>query len=170
MNDETRTPRSLKVAIGVVLILLMLGLILRLRSEWKLQRVRELQQALRDAPPEQRPEKFQQLRDGMQSLSQGDRNRIAADGRQRFEQEMIGYTRLSKSEKDKYLDERIDRTQRSDQNRNFGSGGPRPALSQEERDRRRKERLDQTSPEFRAAMDQFRRDMENRRKQRGLLR
>src|SRR5260221_674022 len=54
MNDENRTPRSLYVAIGVVLLLLMVGLLLRLRSEVKLRHVRELQRALREAPPEQR--------------------------------------------------------------------------------------------------------------------
>ena len=42
------------------------------------------------------------------------------------------------------------------------------AASPEERERRRKERLDRTTPEFRARMDQFRKDMNARRQQRGL--
>jgi hypothetical protein len=52
----------------------------------------------------------------------------------------------------------------------FGAGpnGNRPPMSDEDRDRRRKERLDQTTPEFRALMDQFRKDMAARRAQRGM--
>jgi hypothetical protein len=168
---EISIRRSLYAGIGVVLVLLLVGLFLRLRSELRMRHFRELQQALRNAPPEQRAAKFEELRDTMRSISQRDRERMMADGRKRFEREMIRYTKLSKDEKQKYLDERIDRSQR------FSSpgGGPPPNftggrnrnMSAEERDRRRKERLDQTSPEFRAAMDQFRRDMENRRRQRG---
>jgi predicted RNA-binding protein with RPS1 domain len=41
-------------------------------------------------------------------------------------------------------------------------------MSPEQREQRRKERLDQTTPEFRALMDQFRKDMNQRRQQRGL--
>ncbi len=109
----------------------------------------------------------------MRSIPQRDRERMMADGRKRFEQDMIRYTKLSKDEKQKYLDERIDRSQRfrpqgGAPNPNFGGGPRNNNMSPEERDRRRKERLDQTSPEFRAAMDQFRKDMENRRRQRGI--
>lgn len=169
--NENRTPRSLKVAIGVVLLLVLIGLFLRVRSELKLRHVRNLQQALREAPPEQRSAKFQELRDTMRSLPQRERERMMADGRQRFEAAIIRYTKLSKSEKEKYLDERIDRAERyrresGPPNPNFGIG--RPGTTPEERDRRRKERLDRTTPEVRAAMDQIRRDMENRRRQRGL--
>ena len=38
----------------------------------------------------------------------------------------------------------------------------------EDREKRRKEMLDRTTPEFRALMDQYRHDMEARRQQRGL--
>jgi hypothetical protein len=173
MNDENHTPRSLYVAIGIVMLLLVIGLLLRLRSELKLRHVRELQQALRQAPPEERATKFQELRDSMRSLPQRERDRMMADGRKRFEDEIIRYTKLSQAEKRKYLDDRIDRSERFRQNGgpgrpDFGGGRRNGGLSQEERDRRRKQRLDQTTPEFRSAMDQFRRDMENRRRQRGL--
>jgi len=169
---ETSIRRSLYAGIGVVLVLLLVGLFLRGRSELRMRHARQLQQALREAPPEQRAAKFEELRDTMRSIPQRDRERMMADGRKRFEQEMIRYTKLSKDEKQKYLDQRIDRSQRfrsptsGPANPSFG-GGPRNNMSPEERDRRRKERLDQTSPEFRAAMDQFRKDMENRRRQRG---
>src|SRR5262245_188497 len=171
--NETHVRYSHYAAICVVLLLLLIGIFFRLRAEWRMRHVRELQQALRNTPPEQRPAKFQELRATMQSIPQRDRERMMADGRKRFEQEMIRYSKLSKEEKQKYLDERIDRSQRFRQqngapNPNFGGWPRNNNLSAEERDRRRKQRLDQTSPAFRAAMHQFRKDMEARRHQRGL--
>ena len=47
-----------------------------------------------------------------------------------------------------------------------GPGGNPP--SKEEMDRRRKQALDRSTPEERAQRDQFRRDLDNRRRQRGL--
>jgi hypothetical protein len=105
-----------------------------------------------------------------------------AEGRKRFQQELEKYHRMSPAEKNHYLDERIDqmekmRQQMAQRNRSgtggpatfgAGPGGPGFGGSAEDRERRRKERLDQTTPEFRALMDQFRKDMNARRQQRGL--
>jgi len=125
----------------------------------------------------------------MAKLSPTQRDSLAADGRQRFQQELERYARMSPAEKSRYLDQRIDETEKMRQQlaqRNPNGGGPGaagafgagpggpgggrggPSLSSEDRDRRRRERLDQTTPEFRALMDQFRKDMANRRQQRGL--
>ena len=54
--------------------------------------------------------------------------------------------------------------------RGGGQGGPggRAATSAEEIEKRRKQYLDRTSPEERAQRDQFRKEMDSRRKQRGL--
>jgi hypothetical protein len=49
-----------------------------------------------------------------------------------------------------------------------GGSGRGPGRSPEEGEKRRKQRLDNTSPEERAQRDQFRRDMNLRRQQRGL--
>ena len=49
-----------------------------------------------------------------------------------------------------------------------GGAGGRGAPSAEEMQKRRKQYLDRTSPEERAKRDQFRKDMDTRRKQRGL--
>lgn len=48
-----------------------------------------------------------------------------------------------------------------------GGSGSQP-ISAEDREKRRKERLDKSTPEFRAMMDNYRTDLEARRKQRGL--
>jgi hypothetical protein len=59
----------------------------------------------------------------------------------------------------------------------FGPGGPRGGpgggrdgrpRTPEERERRRQQRLDRTTPELRALTDLHRKDLEARRKQRGL--
>ncbi len=61
----------------------------------------------------------------------------------------------------------------------FGARDPQPggdgpggrgqrSSTPEEREKRRKERLDKTTPEFRALRDMYRKDLEARRKQRGL--
>src|SRR5205814_2308924 len=105
-----------------------------------------------------------------------------AEGRKRFEADLKRYSQMSAAEKTRYLDERIDqmekmRQQFAQRNPNVtGQGpaggpgaGPRGGanLSAEERDKRRRERLNETTPEFRALMDNFRKDMASRRQQRG---
>lgn len=149
-------------------------------------RVQALQRELADSgqtlSPEQRQEKFRQLRTEMQKLSPQQREQLAADGRRRGQEEVARYFTLSPAEKQKHLDRQMDREEemrRRGQNRSGpqaggppqgGSGGPGGSNPQtpEDRERRRQQRLDSSTPEFRAQMDQFRRDMELRRKQRGL--
>src|SRR5205085_12338428 len=93
------------------------------------------------------------------------------------------YSQMSAAEKTRYLDERIDQMEKMRQQfaqRNPNAAGQTPTggagqgprnganLSAEERDKRRKERLNDTTPEFRALMDNFRKDMASRRQQRGM--
>jgi hypothetical protein len=117
----------------------------------------------------------------MQQLSPAQREALAAEGRKRFEAELKRYSQMSAADKNRYLDERIDQMEKMRQQfgqrppggqGTFGTNGPAPGggqnLSPEEREKRRKERLNQTTPEFRALMDNFRKDMANRRQQRGL--
>ena len=117
---------------------------------------------------------------------------LAAEGQQRFQQELERYHKMSQAEKVRHLDERIN--QQEEMRRRFaqqnpqgggqrpggggpgtfasGQGGPGGRSGQpttpEEREKRRKERIDRTTPEFRALMDQYRKDMNARRQQRGL--
>jgi hypothetical protein len=114
---------------------------------------------------------------------------------------MDRYFALAPAEKIRYLDERINRSekmrkewqQKGAATRGAGakggspgglpggpgggfaagagqSGGPgqRTPPTAEEREKRRKEHLDRTTPEERAQRDRFRKDMADRRKQRGL--
>jgi hypothetical protein len=167
------------VAAGLVLMALLAWL---LWPNSQLVRVQELQRelAVQGRTPEERRELFGQLRAETEKLSAEDRAKLAAERRQRFEAEIARYSALSAAEKKKLLDEQIDRMEsmRRQNTNNGANAGPPPGAgipnsggqqkTPEQRERRRQERLDQTSPEFRAQMDQYRKDMEQRRQQRGL--
>jgi hypothetical protein len=182
-----------RLSLLLLLLLISYGTYRAVRIDPNLKKVRQLQSQFSSAQakewtPEQRREKGQEMRTAMQQLSPAQREELAADGRKRFEDEMKRYSQMTPSEKNRYLDDRIDqmekmRQQMAQRNPNgpgqrppggqgaVGTGGPGAGgrnLSPEEREKRRKERLNQTSPEFRALMDNFRKDMQNRRQQRGL--
>jgi hypothetical protein len=190
MDKPNRRRRWLRAAI---ILLLVGGVYLgyrAVRGDPNLRKIRALQRELFTAnatklAPEQRSDKFRQLREATQELSPDQRRQLASDGQKRFEDELDRYRKMSPQEKRKYLDERIDRMERARQNttqrapqpsavsaaapgRPGGAPGGWQNLSAEEREHRRKQRLDSTTPEFRAKMDQFMRDLQARRQQRGL--
>jgi curved DNA-binding protein CbpA len=157
----------------------------------ELERVKEIRQELasKDLTPEQRREAFRRLREAMEKLSAEQRRAMAAEGRKRFEEQLKQYAQMSAQEKVRYLDEQIKRSEErrrkqaeAGQGAGGARGGPsstpagangasdpdRPAPSAADRELRRKERLDETTPEFRAGMDQYRKDMAARRAQLGL--
>jgi cell division protein FtsB len=199
MTTPNRKRRWLRLAALLLLLLLGYGSYRAVRPDPNLKKVKQLREDFaahaKEWAPDQRQEKGKQMRDAMAKLSPAQRDAMAAEGRQRFQQELERYAKMSAADKTRYLDERIDQSERMRQQLGRqnavgggprpggggpgsgvlatgpgGSGGPggRPAASPEERERRRKERLDQTTPEFRALMDQFRKDMNARRQQRGL--
>jgi hypothetical protein len=170
MNESNRNQRYVCVAIAVVLLLLLFGLYRRYRADANLRHVRDMQKTL---AANRSPEQFQRLRDAMRALTPEQRRRLFEEGRKRFEKEILDYAKKSREERNRYLDQLIDRSQqfqRPPGNGNaFAAGqGRNRNLSPEEREHRRRERLNMSSPEFRAAMDQFRKDMAARRAQRGL--
>jgi hypothetical protein len=190
MDKPNRTRRWLRAAI---ILLLMGGAYLgyrAVRGDPNLKKVRALQKELFTADAtklaaEQRSDKFRQLREATDKLSPDQRKQLASEGQKRFEDELDRYRKMSPEEKRKYLDERIDRMERARRNaaqratqpssvsaaapvRPGGPPGGWQNLSAEERERRRKQRLDSSTPEFRAKMDQFFRDLQARRQQRGL--
>lgn len=170
MNESNRSQRYVYIAIAVVLLLLLFGLYRRYRADTNLRQVRDMQKAL---AANRSPEQFQRFRDAMRTLTPDQRRRLFEEGRKRFENEILDYAKKSREEKNRYLDQLIDRSrqfQRPPGNVNaFAAGqGRNRNLSPEEREHRRRERLNMSSPEFRAAMDQFRKDMAARRAQRGL--
>lgn len=157
------------------------------RPDPELRKVRDLQAefsspAAREWTPEQRREKGQEMRAAMEKLDEGQRDLLAAERMKREEEELKKYSAMSPADKARHLDERIDRGERMRQQmsqRPQGSAGPRPsgggsrpqnqqASSPEEREKRRKARLDRTTPELRALRDLYSKDMANRRQQRGL--
>jgi hypothetical protein len=199
MHQPMSKRRWLRRSVLLALLLLVAyGSYRLVRPDPNLKKVRRLQSEFASAQakewtPEQRREKFQEMRTAMEQLTPAQRDDLAAERQKRFEDELRRYAQLSPAEKIRHLDEQINRAERMRQqfaqrNANgsgqraasqgpgaFGAGGPRQGgpgrnASPEERERRRKERLNNTSPEFRALLDNFRKDMENRRRQRGLVR
>lgn len=174
--------RRLALASGVVLLLL--GTLLAfwyLRADAQLARVRELQQQLRgdanrNLPPEQRREQWQQLRAEMDTLTPDQRRKLGDERQQAMRERLKQFFAMSKQERAASLDKQIDRREaaRKEQlasgNNPNGAGpgrGGRNMGTPEERELRRKQRLDQTTPEDRAMMAEFRREMQAQRQQRG---
>jgi hypothetical protein len=189
------TPRRRRIgwsalALGLVLLVWLLW------PNRNLARVRALQGELfgdagKALSPEQRQAQFAALREATRNLSSAQRQELAADGMRREQDRLAHYVKMSPQEKRKYLDDQINRQEEmrrrmQQQQANgarpggrgmaFGPGGPggpggrgnRPPPSAEEKEKRRKQMLDRTTPEFRAHTDQYRRDLEARRQQRGL--
>ena len=177
--------RRRKIALGSILLLLLVWLLWPDRT---LAKVRALRGDLADKSisPEEREAKAQQLRSAMQSLTPEQRNQLMADGRRRATEEMERYHALAAADKKKYLDQQIKRMeemrQRMQQQQQAGAAnaGPRPSgagsfgnpqggpQTPEDRERRRQQRLDNTTPRERELRDQFRKDMESRRRELGL--
>jgi len=145
----------------------------------QLVRVHELRAAASDPSltPDQRRQKWDEVRRASAQLSPAERDQLAAEGRRRFESEMARYAAMSPAEKKQYLDQQINREEEL-RRQMQKAGGPPPGppggntprgpQSAEDRERRRQQRLDNSTPQFRAQMDQFRKDMAQRRQQRGL--
>lgn len=187
---QTERKRRWRWALTLLLLLLVsYGSYRLVRTPPELKKVRQLQTEMATAAaknwtPEQRQSKFQEMRTAMEQLSPAQRDVLAAERQQQRQRDLERYAQLTPLEKAKYLDEQIDREQRMRQqftalNAN-GAAAPRPPgpppgssprgsnLSPQDREKRRKEMLDRTTPEYRALRDQFRKDMELRRQQRGL--
>jgi hypothetical protein len=183
---ETNRKRRRRLLLALLLLLcLFYGGYRAFSHDPALDDVHTLRQELAnpELTAEQRREKFRELRAAMEKLTDEQRSEerkaMAAAGRKRFEAEMKRYAQMSRTEKTRYLDEQIDRQEQrrrqAQANQAAGRSGtgpqgnsPRPTQSPEERERRRKQMLDDTTPEFRASMDQYTKDMQARRQQRGL--
>lgn len=144
-------------------------------------------EAGRTLPQDVREKKNQELRSAMQKLSSSQRGELAADFRKRANEQLERYHQLSPAEKKKELDKQIDRmeemrkrmqqqppgtgNQRPGGPGGFGGGGPpgqNRSNTPEDRERRRQQRLDNSTPRERELRDQQRRDLEQRRRERGL--
>jgi hypothetical protein len=145
--------------------------------------------------PEERKARFAEYREQVKHLSADQKWELSAPMREKQKADMDRYFAMSPKEKTKHLDGLIDRSEKMrkerDQKAQQGKGGPPGAIgfgggpgankagapggpgggpprSAEEIEKRRKQFLERTTPEERARTDQFRKDMNDRRRQRGL--
>ena len=191
-----RPPRRGRWLAGLAFLLLV-GLVLGALRPSPVDRVRRLQKELASAdvkalPPDQRKARFDELRTAMKGLSDDQRWELAAPVREKMKAQMDSYFALGPKEKTQYLDEQINRMEhfkkefakKGGGGRPPGGGGPGPGAggppgsrtgptgkgppTGAQADERRKQMLDRTTPEERAQKDAFRKDLEARRKQRGL--
>jgi hypothetical protein len=193
----------------VGLVLGLGGLVWAVRPDPHLSRARALQAELfspqaKTLSPDERKAKFTELRQQVKQLSDDQRWELGAPMREKQKAELDRYFALPPREKVKYLDERIDRSEKMRKefekkaaaNGKAGQGkaggfprggplaasrpasgggplaasktGPRPQRSADEIEQRKKVMLDRTTPDERAKRDVYRKEMNDRRKQRGL--
>jgi hypothetical protein len=147
--------------------------------------------AARNLSPEQRREKFRELREARNALTPAQRRELSKEMQKRRQAEISKYFKMSAAEKARYLDDRIrqmEQRRQARQGRNGGAGGgpgggpggsaaaaggpqrggPPRDRSPSERDSWRQERLDSTTPGERAQFTQFMKDLNARRAQLGL--
>ncbi|MBI3838376.1 MAG: hypothetical protein HY288_10650 [Planctomycetia bacterium] len=169
-----------------------------LRTDPQLAKVQALRAQIdaEDLPREKRRELFGQMREEMEKLSPEVRKSLFADRRKewqkRQQQQMREFFALPKDQQIAMLDKQIDR-----RGRGWGRGGPNggppggggPSANAQGQGgpggfggpgggprggsgldsmQRRKDYLDNTTPEFRAQMTEYRRMMQQRRTQRGV--
>ncbi len=195
-ESPRRRHRWLVAAIALLALLIGVGGYRAVRPRGDLAKVQKLRQELfsqaaRSLSPEERRARAEQLRRESAKLSPDQRAELFAAGQKRMKERLDRYFAMSPRERQQFLDQEIDRMEqmrRERANANAGTGtpaafgtGPRPGgsggrpRSPEEIEHRRKERLDRTTPEQRATMDQmrarmtrFHQDLNQRRAQRGM--
>jgi hypothetical protein len=167
------------------------------RGDSRIKAAQQLQQQLA-APnlgEQQRRELWTQLRQQMEQLPPEAQRELRQAGRQHFQRRMVDrvvqLNALPLAQRNAELDKDIDRMekmraqwqkrrqQQASSGGSAGAGGGKQAssrqdrpswrnMSDQDRNARRKERLDNSTPEFRGAMSEYRRMMQQRRNERGL--
>jgi hypothetical protein len=181
-----RLKRRRKSTAFAFLLLLGLTVWLSLRGDRHLRKIKDLQQELAtntSLTDDQKKQKRDEIRDQMGRLSESEKDQLRAEGMKRFEDDLRTYAKMTPQEKTQYLDNQINNQEKMRQqfanakgpqgkggplNATSATGGPNGGPKSGDKDQRRKDRLDKSTPEFRALMDQFRKDMDRRRQQRGL--
>lgn len=185
-KNPERPRRRWKRWLGLFLLLaLITGTVWAVRPDSHMSRVQELQKELAKGntlTAEERKAKFTELRSEMKHLTDDQKWELGAPMREKQKAEMDRYFAMAPQEKAKYLDAKIDFSEkmRKEWEKKAGpgaktgspptTGGNRGSTqkSTEAIEKARKERLDRTSAEDRAKMDVYRREMNDRRLQRGL--
>jgi cell division protein FtsB len=170
--------------LGLILLLLLICIGLRIfRPNPNVERVRKMRAELfaasaRNLSPAERREKMDAFRKEQEKLTPAERSDLFDDARKRRDAQLERYAKLSREEKLQFLDERIDQMQArgpgrpGDNGRGPGnpSGGQGSSSyqSDDDREHRRRQMLDSTTPEQRALRDNFMKDFRARLAQRGV--
>src|SRR5262245_22750498 len=164
-------------------VIVLLFLLWMFWPDRRLAEVKAMQQELfsKDAKklsPEERKGKWEELRKATEKLSPAQKQELAKEGQDRFEKELERYAKMSKKEQNDYLDKKIDSMKKGQKGPTFTPKGGQAAagftqkssqtMSSEERDRMKRQRLDRSTPEFRALMANYRKDLQNRMNARGI--
>jgi hypothetical protein len=132
----------------------------------------------RKLPPEQQRELRRQFGKEMEKLSPAERNRLFAERQRRSRERMQNYFKQPRQQQVALLDQDIKRMEQMRQQggNQFGPGAQgnptqngRGPSSAEDRDRRRRDRLDQSTPEDRAMFAEYLSQLRARQQQRGMM-
>jgi hypothetical protein len=147
----------------------------RTRPDPKVAHARELGKQLADRSlnPTQRQELSKQLREEVRQLAPEQRRELFKDRQKRFQERIAAYFKKPRNEQVAQLDEDIKRMDEFRRQRPQGAPVNNPNISwtnvsSQDRDLRRRERLDQGTPEQRAQMAEYFRQLNARRGQLGL--
>lgn len=177
MEFGSRGKRLVVTLGGLLVLALGLGAYLLLRPDPHLARAQELGRKLAreggGLSEDERRELTGELRSEMRQLSPEQRRRLFRERRQRRVEELKAYFALPPGQRIAFLDRKIAEMEeaRPRWQEVRGQGAfPRPPRSTDpdERERRRRDRLDSTTPEERAMMKEFFQAMGQRRQQLGL--
>jgi hypothetical protein len=185
------TARRRRLVAAAALLLLLAGIGAAVWLLWPdahLAHAQELRRQLADESArtlsaDQRRDLRRQLGEEMRQLSPDQRRKLWGDQRGRFKEQLDKFFKMSKQEQTAFLDQQIDRMEQARRQREreragqghgggqqangAGFGGWRPT-GPDERERRRRERLDQATPEERAQFAEFFQQLNARRQQRGI--
>jgi hypothetical protein len=173
------------LALLVVLCLLLAWLFW---PDRQLARAQQLQKELSDQTEnrltgEERRQKWREFREARNKLSSQQRRKLGDDRRKRRNEAMSRYARMSKEEKNRYIDEQIQRMEQRRQAGGLGQGGRegnRGGGNQDgngessgppssgSRDARRQQWLDDSTPTERAQIAEYFHDLFLRRQQFGM--
>jgi len=183
--------RKWTILSALLLILLLGGWALWAREDPQLAKVRALRQQIEneDLSREDRRALFGQMREAMEALPQETREALFAERRKVWEQRererMREFFALPKAQQIAQIDKRLDEQKKRDQRRQAegrgtGGGGPRGPGGNGgppgggfggrggDPSQRSKSYLDNSDPENRAQRGEYRRMMDDRRRQRGM--
>src|SRR5919197_2210134 len=106
-----KRPWVRRTGLTVLVLLLAFGLYRAIRPDPNVKKGKQLREEFaaqgKNWTPEQRQEKGREMRTAMAKLSTSQREALAAEGRQRFEEQLRRYAQMTPAEKTRHPDEQI---------------------------------------------------------------